>query len=201
MPSELERCMESLITIFHKYAGKEGCANSLNKKELKELMTNELSNFLKVGTGCCKPVTCGSVQNGDQEVAQEFVALVVGLSISCEQLFQIHLQKQGKNPTLKMPSELERCMESLITIFHKYAGKEGRANSLNKRELKELMTNELSSFLKSQKNPAAVDKIMKDLDQNGDQEVDFEEFVALVVGLSISCEQLFQIHLQKQGKK
>ncbi|MBN3277713.1 S10A1 protein, partial [Polyodon spathula] len=100
-----------------------------------------------------------------------------------------------------MPSELERCMESLITIFHRYAGKEGCANSLNKKELKELMTNELSNFLKSQKNPAAVDKIMKDLDQNGDQEVDFEEFVALVVGLSISCEQLYQVHLQKQAKK
>ncbi|KAK2830513.1 hypothetical protein Q5P01_018444 [Channa striata] len=48
------------------------------------------------------------------------------------------------------------------------------------------MENELSNFLKSQKDPAAVDKIMKDLDTNGDGQVDFEEFVALVVGLSIA---------------
>ena len=41
---------------------------------------------------------------------------------------------------------------------------------------------------------------MKDLDTNGDGEVNFEEFVSLVVGLSIACEQCYQLHLKK-GKK
>ena len=57
----------------------------------------------------------------------------------------------------------------------------------------------LSSF-QSQKDPATVDKIMKDLDSNGDGEVDFEEFVSLVVGLSIACEQCYQMHKKKMGK-
>ncbi len=56
----------------------------------------------------------------------------------------------------------------------------------------------LSLLLQSQKDPAAVDRIMKDLDSNGDGEVNFEEFVSLVVGLSIACEQLYQMK-QKQG--
>ena len=55
--------------------------------------------------------------------------------------------------------------------------------------------------LQSQKDPAAVDKIMKDLDTNGDGQVDFEEFVSLVVGLSIACEQCYQTHLCKKTKK
>ncbi|KAJ8336291.1 hypothetical protein SKAU_G00396340 [Synaphobranchus kaupii] len=97
-----------------------------------------------------------------------------------------------------MPSELENAMESLIKVFHRYASKEGSSNSLSRRELKELMENELTSFLKSQKNPAAVDSIMKNLDTNGDGEVNFEEFVSLVVGLSIACEQCYQMHLMKQ---
>ncbi|XP_062302216.1 protein S100-A1-like [Osmerus eperlanus] len=100
-----------------------------------------------------------------------------------------------------MPSELERSMESLITVFHRYASKEGSGNSLSRRELKDLMEHELSGFLKSQKDPAAIDKIMKDLDTNGDGEVNFEEFVSLVVGLSIACEQCYQMHLKKMGKK
>ncbi|XP_036371994.1 protein S100-A1-like [Megalops cyprinoides] len=99
-----------------------------------------------------------------------------------------------------MPSELERAMESLIMVFHRYASKEGNSTSLSCRELKDLMANELSGFLKSQKDPAAVERIMKDLDSNGDGEVNFEEFVSLVVGLSIACEQCYQLHLKK-GKK
>uniref|UniRef100_A0A8C7U0X4 Protein S100 n=2 Tax=Oncorhynchus mykiss TaxID=8022 RepID=A0A8C7U0X4_ONCMY len=99
-----------------------------------------------------------------------------------------------------MPSDLERAMESMITVFHKYAAKEGSGNTLSRRELKDLMENELSGFLKSQKDPATVDKIMKDLDSNGDGEVNFEEFVSLVVGLSIACEQCYQMHKKKMGK-
>ncbi|XP_016376167.1 protein S100-A10b [Sinocyclocheilus rhinocerous] len=97
-----------------------------------------------------------------------------------------------------MPSDLERAMETLITVFHRYASKESGTSTLNRRELKLLMETELSSFLKSQKDPAAVDRIMRDLDTNGDGEVNFEEFVSLVVGLSIACEQLYQMK-QKQG--
>ena len=59
MPSELERSMESLITVFHRYASKEGAGNSLSRRELKDLMENELSGFLKVGTmSSCQPVGC-----------------------------------------------------------------------------------------------------------------------------------------------
>lgn len=138
-----------------------------------------------------------------------------------------------------MPSELENAMESLIKVFHRYASKDGKTGTLNRRELRELMENELSNFLKvrrdnhttrlnsaehvmpfvdyshqawavkefswllsqSQKDPAAVDKIMKDLDANGDGQVDFEEFVSLVVGLSIACEQCYQMHMKKMAKK
>ncbi|KAG5264396.1 hypothetical protein AALO_G00253330 [Alosa alosa] len=100
-----------------------------------------------------------------------------------------------------MPSDLEKAMESMIMVFHKYASKEGDNNSLSRRELKDLMENELSGFLMSQKDPATVDKIMKDLDTNGDGQVSFEEFVSLVVGLSIACEQCYQMHLKKTGAR
>ncbi|XP_012684364.1 protein S100-A10a [Clupea harengus] len=100
-----------------------------------------------------------------------------------------------------MPSDLEKAMESMIMVFHKYASKEGVSNTLSRKELKDLMENELAGFLKSQKDPATVDKIMKDLDANGDGQVSFEEFVSLVVGLSIACEQCYQMHLKKTGAK
>ncbi|XP_052003758.1 protein S100-A1-like [Xyrauchen texanus] len=100
-----------------------------------------------------------------------------------------------------MPSDLEGAMETLIMVFHRYAGTEGNSATLSRKELKQLMEMELSSFLKSQKDPAAIDKIMKDLDTNGDGEVNFEEFVSLVVGLSIACEQIYQKQKQTAGQK
>uniref|UniRef100_A0A9J7X3P9 S100/CaBP-9k-type calcium binding subdomain domain-containing protein n=1 Tax=Cyprinus carpio carpio TaxID=630221 RepID=A0A9J7X3P9_CYPCA len=52
-----------------------------------------------------------------------------------------------------MPSDLERAMETLITVFHRYASKEaGNTSTLSRKELKMLMEAELASFLKSQKD-------------------------------------------------
>ncbi|KAL2084207.1 hypothetical protein ACEWY4_019725 [Coilia grayii] len=102
--------------------------------------------------------------------------------------------------TVIMPSDLETAMETMIKVFHKYASKDGNSGTLTRSELKTLMESELAGFLKSQKDPGAVDRIMKDLDTNGDNEVDFEEFVSLVVGLSIACEQCYQMHMKKCKK-
>ncbi|XP_049607585.1 protein S100-A10a [Syngnathus scovelli] len=100
-----------------------------------------------------------------------------------------------------MPSELETAMESLIVVFHRYASRDGRNGTLSRQELRLLMENELSNFLKSQRDPAAVDKIMKDLDTNGDGQVDFEEFVSLVVGLSVACERCYQLRMKNETRK
>uniref|UniRef100_A0AAY5K942 S100 calcium binding protein A10b n=1 Tax=Esox lucius TaxID=8010 RepID=A0AAY5K942_ESOLU len=111
------------------------------------------------------------------------------------------LLPQCPNLSAVMPSQLESAMESLIMVFHRYSDKDGKRNTLSKKELKQLMETELASFLKSQKDPATIDKIMKDLDQNGDGEVSFEEFVSLVVGLSIACEEIYQLQSKTPSKK
>ncbi|XP_077177230.1 protein S100-A1 [Paroedura picta] len=90
-----------------------------------------------------------------------------------------------------MSSQLENAMEGLITVFHKYSGKEGDKYKLSKKELKELLQNELSMFLENQKDASVVDGIMQDLDENGDGEVDFTEFVTLVAGLTVVCNEFF----------
>lgn len=53
--------------------------------------------------------------------------------------------------TAAMPSDLETAMELLIVVFHRYASKDGRAGTLSRRELRELMENELANFLKVRK--------------------------------------------------
>ena len=51
-----------------------------------------------------------------------------------------------------MPSELEKAMESLIMVFHRYASKDSKNGTLSRRELRDLMENELSGFLKVREN-------------------------------------------------
>lgn len=55
-------------------------------------------------------------------------------------------------------------------------------------------------FLQAQENPKLVDCMMKDLDLNKDDKLDFEEFLPLVVGLSLACEKCY-VRTQKKSKK
>ncbi|XP_009888762.1 PREDICTED: protein S100-A1 [Charadrius vociferus] len=62
---------------------------------------------------------------------------------------------------------------------------------VRKKELKELLQSELGCFLETQKDTGAVEKIMQDLDENGDGEVDFQEYVVLVAALTVACNTFF----------
>ncbi|KAM3614009.1 uncharacterized protein V6R79_008410 [Siganus canaliculatus] len=98
-------------------------------------------------------------------------------------------------------TEMEKCMETLIVLFHRYGHQDGGGKTfLSKKELKKLIEEELPSFLKAQKNPQTVDCIMKDLDLNKDDKLDFEEFLPFVAGLSLACEKCYALN-EKKGKK
>ncbi|XP_022065001.1 protein S100-A10b [Acanthochromis polyacanthus] len=97
-------------------------------------------------------------------------------------------------------TNLEKSMESLIVTFHRYAKDDGDKKTLTKKDLKKLLENELPNFLKSQNDQKVVDNIMKDLDNNKDDKLDFEEFIPLIAGLSMACEKCYNLSLKK-GKK
>jgi len=47
-PSTLENAMQLMIQTFHKYSGNEGDKYTLSRQELKEMLTQELGNYLGV---------------------------------------------------------------------------------------------------------------------------------------------------------
>ncbi|AWP15715.1 Protein S100 isoform 4 [Scophthalmus maximus] len=100
---------------------------------------------------------------------------------------RIHLHTGLK----KMCSQLQAAMSSLIDVFHSYSGREGDKYKLNKLELKNLLKEELSELLSASKDPMVVEKIMNDLDENQDGQVDFQEFVVLVAALTVACNEFF----------
>lgn len=89
-------------------------------------------------------------------------------------------------------SELEKAMVALIDIFHQYSGREGDKHKLKKSELKELINSELSHFLEEIKEQEVVDKVMETLDEDGDGECDFQEFMAFVSMVTTACHEFFE---------
>ncbi|KAK5872239.1 hypothetical protein PBY51_012958 [Eleginops maclovinus] len=86
-------------------------------------------------------------------------------------------------------SELESGMVNIIKVFHKYSGKTCK---LKKTELKELINNEMSHFIMKIQENDVLDQLFTDLDQNGDLEIDFKEFIALIAMVTSACHDLFK---------
>ncbi|XP_040191873.1 protein S100-P [Rana temporaria] len=89
-------------------------------------------------------------------------------------------------------TQLETSMVLLMKVFDTYACAEGKKETLSKEELKKLMEKELPGFLQGGKGKEDCDKLMKDLDENGDCEVDFKEFVIFIATITCLVHNKFQ---------
>ncbi|XP_032370505.1 protein S100-B [Etheostoma spectabile] len=85
-------------------------------------------------------------------------------------------------------SDLEEGMVTIIKVFHKYSGHKCK---LKKAELKSLINNEMSQFIAKIQENETLDKLVADLDQNGDLEIDFKEFIAFIAMVTSACDELF----------
>ncbi|XP_006862051.1 PREDICTED: protein S100-A10-like [Chrysochloris asiatica] len=97
-----------------------------------------------------------------------------------------------------MPSHMEHAMKMMMFTFHKFAGDKCY---LTKENLRVLMEKEFPGFLENQKDPLAMNKIMKDLSQCRDGTVSFQNFLLLIAGLTNSCSDYFVVHMKQKGKK
>ncbi|XP_028649883.1 protein S100-A11-like [Erpetoichthys calabaricus] len=104
----------------------------------------------------------------------------------------------GAGAGARDPTALEKCMQGIIEVFHKYADSDKDCQYLSNKEFKEMLKNELPSFIAAQKDPNVVDNLIRSLDDNNDNKVDFKEFLNLIAGLSFSCERMYA---QKKMKK
>uniref|UniRef100_UPI003AAD9371 protein S100-P-like n=1 Tax=Centroberyx gerrardi TaxID=166262 RepID=UPI003AAD9371 len=85
---------------------------------------------------------------------------------------------------------ISQSMMSLIEIFNEYAAAEGNANTLTKTEVKKLFEEEIPTYLTGGKNQVEVDKLIQDLDEDGDSEVNFSEFMILISNLSCNFYEM-----------
>ncbi|XP_028566853.2 protein S100-A4-like [Podarcis muralis] len=100
----------------------------------------------------------------------------------------------------KMASPLEKALEVMVTTFHNYSGKEGDKFKLNKAELKELLLKELPGFLGKKKDETNFQRIMSNLDNNKDNEVDFQEYAVFLACVAMMCNDFFQGYPDKMPR-
>ncbi|XP_033266090.1 protein S100-A11-like [Orcinus orca] len=92
---------------------------------------------------------------------------------------------------ISSPTETERCIESLIALFQKHAGRDSNNSKFSKAELLIFMNTELGVFTKNKKDPGVLDCMMKKLDLDSDIQLDFQEFLNLIGGLALACHDSF----------
>ncbi|XP_043733862.1 protein S100-A5 isoform X2 [Cervus elaphus] len=87
---------------------------------------------------------------------------------------------------MEMP--LEKALTTMVTTFHKYSGREGSKLTLNRKELKELIKKELCL---GEMKESRTDDLMKSLDKNSDQEIDFKEYSVFLTTLCMAYNDFF----------
>uniref|UniRef100_A0A8C6PA35 EF-hand domain-containing protein n=1 Tax=Nothobranchius furzeri TaxID=105023 RepID=A0A8C6PA35_NOTFU len=88
---------------------------------------------------------------------------------------------------------VSKAMENLIKVFYRYSGKEGDKYKLNKKEMRNMLQEELAEFLTEKLDIELIYTFFfsQNLDENKDGEVDFQEFVVLVAALTVACNDFF----------
>ncbi|XP_041060758.1 protein S100-A1-like [Carcharodon carcharias] len=100
---------------------------------------------------------------------------------------------------MSTPTKTEVAMQNLMDVFYQYA--KGDKYTLTKSQMKCLVETELNQITKKKGNVEAFDKMMKDLDFDGDGEVNFEEFVSFIAGLMFSCNEIYVKRREQQASQ
>ncbi|XP_063480839.1 protein S100-A5 isoform X2 [Symphalangus syndactylus] len=90
-----------------------------------------------------------------------------------------------------METPLEKALTTMVTTFHKYSGREGSKLTLSRKELKELIKKELCL---GEMKESSIDDLMKSLDRNSDQEIDFKEYSVFLTTLCMAYNNFFLEH-------
>ncbi|KAL6068746.1 hypothetical protein STEG23_029909, partial [Scotinomys teguina] len=166
MTRPLEQAVAAIVCTFQEYAGRCGDKYKICQSELKELLQKELPTWTPSEFRECDYNKFMSVLDTNKDCEVDFG--------------EVHIV---------METPLEKALTTMVTTFHKYSGREGSKLTLSRKELKELIKTELS--LAEKMKESSIDNLMKSLDKNSDQEIDFKEYSVFLTTLCMAYNDFF----------
>ncbi|KAL8184591.1 UNVERIFIED_CONTAM: hypothetical protein K2H54_021385 [Gekko kuhli] len=100
-----------------------------------------------------------------------------------------------------METPLEKALEVMVNTFHKYSGKDGDKYKLSKAEMRELLLQEMPCFVPGKIHEPGFEYMMKKLDSNKDEELDFQEYAVFLALAASLCNEFFRECADESNRK
>ncbi|NXK03128.1 SNTAN protein, partial [Herpetotheres cachinnans] len=94
-------------------------------------------------------------------------------------------------------SDLEKAFATVALVYNNSAGPEGK---LSKAETKCLLQTQFGGFIQGQENKPKYQEIISALDEESESKIDFEDFMVLLVSLTLMSDLLQEIKNVKTTK-
>ncbi|XP_005149445.1 sentan [Melopsittacus undulatus] len=94
-------------------------------------------------------------------------------------------------------SDLEKAFATVALVYNNSADPDGK---LSKGEAKSLLQTQFGVFIQGQENKPKYQEIISALDEEPDNKIDFEDFMILLVSLTLMSDLLQQIRNMKTTK-
>uniref|UniRef100_A0A8B9IPA4 Sentan, cilia apical structure protein n=1 Tax=Anser cygnoides TaxID=8845 RepID=A0A8B9IPA4_ANSCY len=108
------------------------------------------------------------------------------------------LQPQRGCPSaLEKGSDLEKAVATAALVYNNAADPEGK---LSKAETKNLLQTQFLSFIQGQENKPKYQEVISALDEETENKIDFEDFMILLVSLTLMSDLLQEIKNMKTTK-
>ncbi|KFR12373.1 Sentan, partial [Opisthocomus hoazin] len=98
---------------------------------------------------------------------------------------------------LEKGSDLEKAFATAALVYNNSADPEGK---LSKAETKSLLHTQFGRFIQGQENKPKYQEIISALDEESENKIDFEDFMILLVSLTLMSDLLQEIKNVKTTK-
>ncbi|XP_053325334.1 sentan [Spea bombifrons] len=94
-------------------------------------------------------------------------------------------------------SDLEKAIATTILVYNTYAEADGK---IGKGEAKDLLQTQFQNFSQGQETKPKYKELIADLEQDKDGKMDFEDFMVLLLSVSLMSDLFREIRQVKNSK-
>ncbi|KAM4650956.1 sentan [Discoglossus pictus] len=94
-------------------------------------------------------------------------------------------------------SDLEKAIATTVLVYNSYSDSNGK---ISKAEAKELLQTQFQNFVQGQEEKPKYKELISDLDENTDGKIEFEDFMVLLLSVSLMSNLFEEIRKVKNTK-